>query len=334
MILANVTTRILDGFDDPSFTREQWADLQKTGDTDSVNLTWNWLRSWWGTFGRGKLLLILAERDGQPVALAPLFAESGMIFNLCPEDNLDFIGDISDPLILDAILEKARSLISDFLGFRFYFIPDASRTGARLQEAASRLGLVCHDEGDIPSPMIDIAGQPDVALAATRKKSLLRHERYFTREGDLEVLHLKNGMDILPHLDEYFQQHIARRATTDAPSLFLNPIQCAYYRKLTEEISPTGWLRFTRVNWNGKPIAFHYGLCYQGRYLFGVPSFDVELSRFSPGEVLLRQLLLASISEGAKTFDFGVGDEAYKYRFATHVNRLRTWGLYQTSSKV
>lgn len=42
----------------------------------------------------------------------------------------------------------------------------------------------------------------------------------------------------------------------------------------------------------------------------------------------MRQLLLAAIAEGAKTFDFGIGDEAYKSRYATGVTHLRTWGLY------
>jgi CelD/BcsL family acetyltransferase involved in cellulose biosynthesis len=110
----------------------------------------------------------------------------------------------------------------------------------------------------------------------------------------------------------------------------MEPVQRAYYRRLTEDIAPTGWLRFTRLVWNDRSVAFHYGLSYGGRYVFGIPSFDIELSRYSPGEVLLRQVLLSAITEGAEIFDFGVGDEAYKYRFATHVNQLNTWGLYPT----
>jgi CelD/BcsL family acetyltransferase involved in cellulose biosynthesis len=39
-------------------------------------------------------------------------------------------------------------------------------------------------------------------------------------------------------------------------------------------------------------------------------------------------LLLAAMAEKAHTFDFGLGDEAFKSRFATRVNRVRNWGLY------
>ena len=45
-----------------------------------------------------------------------------------------------------------------------------------------------------------------------------------------------------------------------------------------------------------------FGASYAGRYLFGIPSFAIEFSRHSPGEVLLRQLILAAIEEGAESF--------------------------------
>ena len=323
-----INVKILHGFDDPVFSKNDWDKLLQSGDTDAVNLTWEWQRCWWKSFGRGKLLLIVAEKAGKPVALAPLFSDGGMIYNLFPEDALDFVGDISDPDVLDALLTTARNAVNDFCGFRFYFIPSTSSTGKWLQESAARLNLICYEEGELPSPFLDIAGESVKTLEITRKKSLRRHENYFLREGNLEVLHFRDAKDILPHLDEFFDQHIQRRNVTEAPSLFLQPLQQNYYRRLTKEISSTGWLRFTRINWNGNPIAFHYGLCYKGRYLFGIPAFDIKLLQHSPGEVLLRQLIIAAISEKAASFDFGMGDETYKYRFATGVTKLYNWGLY------
>src|SRR5262249_35242224 len=148
------------------------------------------------------------------------------------------------------------------------------------------------------------------------------------REGDLEVLHLRDGIAILPHLDEFFAQHVARWAATPHPSLFLDPQQRDFYRRLCAVAGTAGWLRFTRVAWDGRPIAFHFAFCHGGPHPWYKPTFAVELARRSPGEVLLRQLLLAALDEGAHTFDFGLGDEGFKARFATSVRRVRTWGLY------
>ena len=58
------------------------------------------------------------------------------------------------------------------------------------------------------------------------------------------------------------------------------------------------------------------------------PSFAIDLARHSPGEALLRQLLLAAIEEKACAFDFGLGEEAFKSRFATGIRYVRNWGLY------
>ena len=81
-----------------------------------------------------------------------------MVFNLALKDQLDLIGDGSDPQVLDALLTTARDCgPATSKAFRFYFVPDDSPTGKRLQEAAARLGLVCHDEGELPSPVLDIA---------------------------------------------------------------------------------------------------------------------------------------------------------------------------------
>ena len=329
---TTIATRLLNGFDDPRLGAQRWNKLLRAGDTDAVNLTWEWQRSWWQSFAKGRLLLVAVEVDDEIIAIAPLFTDGGMIYNLCPEDRLDFIGDIGDTDVLIALLETARNAVPDFAGFTFYFVPDCSRTPGRLRVAAAELHLSCHDGDVLPSPYIDLRRKRDAALACTRKKSLLRHENAFRREGVLDVIHARHAAEILPHLDAFFDQHIRRRAATTSPSLFVSERQRDYYRRLTSELSDTGWLRFTRISFNGRPIAFHHGLCYGRRYLFGIPSFEIELCHKSPGEVLLRQLMLAAIEEDAEKFDFGIGDERYKYRFATDVVQLKTISMYPTGA--
>jgi CelD/BcsL family acetyltransferase involved in cellulose biosynthesis len=325
-----VKTRVLQGFEDPSFRAEDWQRLLQHSATDEVFLTWHWQRSWWESFGRGKLLLVLAERNGISVALAPFYAASRMIFFVGSNvaDYLDFIGNISDPEVLDALLETARACVSGFAGYHFYKVLENSPTAWRLEEASRRLGLKCLEKKTWPAPGLDLTMQPDLGKAAAGKQSLLRHERYFRRDGSLEVRHLCDGEAIRPHLSEFFEQHISRWANTPYPSQFLDPAWRNFYEILTGIAARTGWLRFTRIEWEGRAIALHFGFCYHGSYLWSKPTFAIDLARRSPGEVLLRQLLLAAIAEGATVFDFGLGDEAFKHRFATHVRHVRTWGLY------
>ena len=48
--------------------------------------------------------------------------------------------------------------------------------------------------------------------------------------------------------------------------------------------------------------------------------------KFLPGRYVMDAG--TAVEEGARTFDFGLGDEACKRRFANRVRRVRTWGLY------
>ncbi|MBI3941071.1 MAG: GNAT family N-acetyltransferase [Acidobacteria bacterium] len=330
-VMSAVRARILDGFDDPALPPELWEQLLRAGDTDVVYLTRQWQRCWWETLGRGKLLLVAGERNDRIVALAPLYADSGMVFVVGSgaSDYLDVVGNTSDLEILQAILETAREHVPDFVGFRFYAVPESSRTGKGLQETAPRLGLQCFEEGTWAAPVIDLAGRPEQALAAANKKRLRKRENFFRQRGELELRQFRDGAAILPHLEPFFQQHISRWEGTVTPSPFVNQAQRALLECWTRVAAHTGWLRFTRLDWEGRPIAFELGCCYRGKYFGGPSSFAPDLAQRSPGQVLLRQLLLAAIAEGVDTYDLGVGEYPWKFRFATHVNYVRTWGLYR-----
>jgi len=327
-----VETRVLEGFDAPTFPAEQWDKLLGSGATDVVFLTRQWQRAWWETLGRGDLLLIAAERDGQVVAVAPLYAHAGMVYLVGADDadSLDLLGEGGDAEVLAAILETARARVPGFLGFELEPVPETSPTTRALAAAADRLGLSCIDHWgeSAVAPQLELRGRPAVGRAAVNKQSLRRHEARLRRGGPVEVVHLREGPAILPHLEAFFEQHVARWAATPTPSFFGWPRVRAFYRRLTELAGESGWLRFTRLDWNGQAVAFHFGFCYRGSYLWHKPSFAVELARRSPGEVLLRHLLLAALDEGVHSFEFGLGSEPFKLRFATGANHVRKWGLY------
>jgi len=327
-----VRTRILKGFDDPEFGPDRWNRLLQQGVTDSVFLTWHYQRAWWETFGPGELLLIAAERDGRVVALAPFYAESHMVYFIgtgFEQDCLDFIGDVRDRDVLCALLETARCCVPGFEGFKFYFVPDKSGTAKVLAKAAKQLDLSCYEEGEEAAPWLDMAAKPEVAIQLANKKKLLRYERFFLQNGDLRVRHLCRHEEIEPCLRELFEQHIARWPGPVNPSRFLYVKAQKLLENLTSWMADTGWLRFTRIEWNDRPIALHFGFVYQGRYIWGSPSFEVDLAKHSPGQVLIRQLLLAAIEERANAFDFRTGDAPFKLRFASDINHLHHWGLYE-----
>jgi CelD/BcsL family acetyltransferase involved in cellulose biosynthesis len=267
------------------------------------------------------------QRSGSTAAVAPLYVDSGMAFfvGAGSSDYLDLVGT-ADAAELAGLLGAVLDAHPGLLGFRLHHVLDSSPTAGLLAAAGSRLGLRRVDEGSLPAPWMGL-DEPTVE-AATAKKSLRRHERWFRAHGAIEVQHLRRAGEVEPHLDAFFDQHVARWSGTDSPSLFADPRQRSFYRSMVRRGSDEGWLRFTVVRWDDRPVAHHCGSSHGGRYLWYKPAYDPELARRSPGEVLLRHLIREAWREGARVFDFGLGDEAFKRRFATAEERVTTWGLY------
>lgn len=334
LVSTPTAVRLHRHFDSAGLPPAAWTAVAEQGDTRTVFQDWYWQRAWWDTFGRGELAVLVAEQDGRPTAIAPLFIDGRMAYLVGSggSDYLDFIGDVSPSAVLDCMLLTLLSAHPDLLGVVLYLVPDASRTGALVQQAAARIGLACVDEGEMTAPAMSLPDQA-AALRAANKDSLVRHERQIRRRGGFCVLNLRGGSEILPWLDRFFEQHLRRWRDTGAPSLFNDPAQRAFYRAVGESADQSGWLRFMVILSDGEPIAFHFGMLYRGSFLWYKPSFEIGLSRSSPGEVLLRQLILAAQAEGATSFDFGLGDEAFKRRFADRLPTVRTWGLYTAATR-
>jgi CelD/BcsL family acetyltransferase involved in cellulose biosynthesis len=325
---ANVRARVLTGFDDPLVGPARWEQLLHQGDSDVVFLTWPWLRAWWETLGDGDLLLIAAERAGEVVALAPLYATDGYVYFLGSgeADYMDFIGDVADPQVLTTLLDAARQRTSGFRGFRLPLIWHRSRTAQTLHEAARRLGLPCVLDYQMPSPEVDLRGQAE-AVQATLNRSMRKREEYLRRHGRLEVRQLRDSEAIRPHLKEYYAQHVARWQTKGGRSPFADPRQRAFVERFVQLAAPHGWVRFLRLDWEGRPLAFEFAWYYHGTHYSAPWCFAVEHSRHCPGHVLLRQSLLAALAEGLSTYDLGLGDQEYKFRLPVQLNRCCSWRL-------
>lgn len=303
--------------------------LQETS-TNVAFLTQEWQRAWWDSFGRRRAYVVVVERPGRSAAIAPFFCDGGMAF-LIGSGGSDYLDVLGDPdggtlaLMLDAVLEREPDLI----GFRFYHLPETSPTTQTLPAAADALGLSLFEEASMSAPYMDLRGE--AGRLAVRKKSLVRHENGLNRDGELRVRHLTDNVEILRYLPLLFEQHRKRWSGSDSPSLFADSRQRDFYCRICR-MAGNHWLRFTVVELDGDPVAMHLGSHHQGRYLWYKPTYDVRIAKRSPGEVLLRHLILQAMSEGAHTFDFGLGDEAFKDRFATGRATVRDWGLYRPSA--
>ena len=65
-------------------------------------------------------------------------------------------------------------------------------------------------------------------------------------------------------------------------------------------------------------ISFTYGFEYNGQYIGYRKARDDNFDIFSPGEMVMKEVIREYFEKGFKVVDFGAGYEPYKERWATH----------------
>jgi hypothetical protein len=117
--------------------------------------------------------------------------------------------------------------------------------------------------------------------------------------------------------DTCVQWKSSQYRATGLTDMFADPRNVALFRRLRER----GVLLVSSLFAGDKLLAAHFGSSSDRRLGWWVPAYDPAYSKYSPGRLLLEELMKASQARGDLEFDFLIGDEAYKFHFATH-NRV------------
>lgn len=300
---------------------KEWNQLVERVPDASIFQTNQWHECWWRTFGASHNLMVIACYDGSRlIALAPMMVieKVEIRFIGCmnhASDYLDFIIDPEYPQVFDLLIRKLFDQVPGWRRMYFTHLPGLAANLPRLLEflRQNRLRFTSKPDQRAPFRRLGDAAEDQRIL---NKQSLQRSYNWFNKAGKLEFRKIREPAVILDYLDEFFRQHIARRALTNWPSQFRQDEQRQFYRTLAHELSPTGWLRFDAVLLDEQPIAFHFGFEHRNRFLWYKPTFNTDWVKRSPGNLLIRYLLKDSMDRGLEEFDFTVGDEPFKQRFS------------------
>jgi CelD/BcsL family acetyltransferase involved in cellulose biosynthesis len=306
-----------------------WSDLVERTDSATVFQSFEWNACWWQVFGKQDQLLLISCFQGEElVGLAPLSIGRGkreygflgpeLRFIGCrnkTSDYLDFIVDPRYPGVLEILLETVLEYLEQVPRIRLSHFPAASSNQegvlAFLRKKYVRFAVV--EEQRAPYRRL---GNADEDRKAVNNATSRRRFNHFRKSGELNFHKLTSPEEIETQLDRFFEQHVGRRALAGEPSQFRDPDQRDFYRILAPALLTRGWLRFDRVVLDEEPIAYHFGCEFRNRFIWYKPSFDARLAKHSPGTVLMKFLVEDAVEHGLEEFDFTVGSEPFKYRYA------------------
>ncbi len=174
-----------------------------------------------------------------------------------------------------------------------------------------------------PSPYIDWSTFPDFAayeaLVRSRKAMKNNDSERQRRRLAKEVGEVRFEFD--DPRPEVFDSCItwksAQYLATGVGDAFAEPAHVELFRQLRA----AGLLVVSSFSAGGKLLAAHLGSMSDRRLGWWIPSYDSAFHKYSPGRLLMSDLMRASYERQHVEFDFLIGDEDYKFNFATH-NRV------------
>jgi len=316
-----------------------WNLLASESPTNSIFQRYEWNKLWWANFGQDASLCVITVHEADNLlAIAPLMLYQRKRNGL-NETHLGFIGvrnhlsDYCDLLYraqrwdaAQAILEYVWSIRNRWTTFELFNLPDDSATVADATNFVGAQTRRFENRYLYDAPRYIFKNDAS-DLEIANKKSLKRHYNRLKKQGQLEFVEF-DASDASPYLDQFFAQHVARRALSGDVSSFTEPEDKEFCRQLVLDPTFGQFVRLSIVKLDDKPIAFHFGFEYDRIFYWYKPCFDPLFAELSPGEVLLKLLLESAIKRKLRIFDFTIGSEAFKYRFSNQIMRVGRLSIY------
>ncbi len=95
---------------------------------------------------------------------------------------------------------------------------------------------------------------------------------------------------------------------------------------LFEALATQKQLQISTMRLGGRLLAVYLGFIFEGRFCAWVAAYDSDYHCYAPGRQLLHYLLQESFERGHQEFDFLRGNEAYKWKYATHTRLIAELG--------
>jgi hypothetical protein len=184
---------------------------------------------------------------------------------------------------------------------------------------------------DLPwmaAPLVDWARFPDWAgfqeHAKSARSGIFRDtgRRLRRLEEDVGKLEMLFDADPKGLLDTCIEWKAAQYEDSGLRNAFSDRRNVALF----EELARRGKLLVSALLAGGRPAALHLGTIHDGRFNYWLPAFDRRLHQYAPGRALLHHMLEESLRHGHRSFEFLIGDEAYKLDYATHVRLIGAVG--------
>lgn len=312
----------------PKEIKEEWNNLLEHCDVHVPFLRYEYLSNWWSTRGGGEwpeaeLVLVTAREGERLVGIAPLFktqwdGRSALLLlgSIQISDYLDVITRREDlPAFLEVLLPFLAENVKDWEALDLYNFLESSVTPSALQKSAEWLGWKFSEKILEHAPFITLPGDWETYLAGIDKKQ--RHEirRKMRRAEEspepIRWYRVEDEESLDREMDDFL--NLMRN---DAEKVeFLTDAMSEQMRRTARCAFEGGCLNLSFLVVGGQKAAGYLSFQYLNRLWVYNSGLNPAFGAYSPGWVLLGNLIQWAIVQQMNELDFMRGEEQYKYRF-------------------
>ena len=296
--------------------QDEWEQILPECLTNTIFVTPQLQKLWWGHFGQQSELRILSVRDGNELlGIAPL---------MCVEGVLSFVGDRDLFDYQDFVVRQGREaeffgILSEYLvNLRWHrleltSVPQGSPTLDYIPGLADGTGVTVEVREEDVTPVVPLPSTWDEYVAALGKKD--RHElrrklRRLERAGNAHQSMCDDKGAFPGCMQDFFR---LLRASSPEKSRFLTPQRERFFEDFALELSTRGQLRLYFLQVDGVRVASCICFDYGGAYLLYNSGYDPDYASLSVGLINKALCIREAIEAGRRSFNFLKGTERYKY---------------------
>lgn len=323
--MNNISLKYYSTFDE---SREEWLRLEK-GAVFYYFQSFLWLSEWYCRIGINAIsepYIILAYKSNEPVALFPLCINRTYSFFRTITWMGGKLSDYNAPLYSRHLTEDERSEITEKVltglgkirGIDLLFfknIPERLDDGSINPMIHNKVLQPCtHARDYLFAPYMALSDWESCYGKVSKKlrNDSARSRRRLSECGPVEFVVARDADEVKRITDILIRQKAEKLLETGAKNMFEDINYQDFYIRIGLRASNAGNLHLSWLNLNDKVIAVHWGILFNGRFYYLMPSYDSGYRSFSPGRLLMEDLIRWCCDNRIRYFDFCLGDENYK----------------------
>jgi CelD/BcsL family acetyltransferase involved in cellulose biosynthesis len=320
---------VIDVSEDCRALEPAWRQLESTG-CCYIFQRYDWVCALLDTVGASHgvrpRIVIVRDRSSRPQMIVPLMIVRSLgVRTVC---FVDFeLADYNAPLIDRDFAESITAErwqrlwqeIRDRLAFdivRFEKMPD-------LIEGAKNPFRLLPCNSNAMAFEFDVSGDtPSLLEASKGYRTSQRKRRRLGEKGALAFAVASSPEEIEALTRRMIELKSRRYVSTGTVDLFEDASYRQFYLLLARSGFRDGSIHVSATTVDGEAIAVHFGAVWHTRYYWLMPAFDDAWGKYSPGRLLLEDVVSWAGTRGLEILDLTIGGEEYKFDWPCRSQQL------------